>query len=355
MYKYIGFVVCMFLPLEMWGVEDNQTLPLSKGRGVFYLELNTDYYYTEDNYKNFFQVQPLAVMEKAGLAGNSPFFHYMSNDLSLGYSFADWFELEGFLHGIWFAQSGDGVNIHFTPFDLYRGGGAIRSQQSFGEGVFGLIEEFSFSHPFKNIRSSSTRPFVDDGSHHFTPALWMYASIWNVFYPFIYAGLKFRSKGLSDLFQWKLGLQFQTGIVEIGANTYGFLSAIKEPAVEYINTGRDRLLNAGSLKFGSQNPAVIGFFTWLAWRLPYVTFRLSGDMDVNGTQYAKGYAVSLSVLLNLGGEKDLSDIFQKDPEENFEPQTTLSHEDKNLFKTPEGIFNNTLFPEISVVNEGIEF
>ena len=356
---YIILAILLCVSFELLAKEESRTLPLSKGRGVFYFELDTDYYYTENNYIKFFKVQPLPVVDSESVViSKGSFFRYMSNRFSAGYSFLNWLELELFLRGIWFAQSSDGLNSRFGSFYTYRGGAVLRSQQRFGEGSLGggLIQEFSTSHPFGGMNSSSfSKPFTDDRAYHFTPALWVYGSLWNVFYPFIYTGLNIRTKGLSNLLQMRLGLQFQTGMVEIGAYGYSFLS-ITEDSDSFGDRKGLIQANAGSLKFGSYNPTVIGFFTWLGWNFPYISFRLSGDMDINGTQYAKGYAFSLSVLFHFGGGAgDMENIFQKDQEESFKPESTLNKEDtEDIFKTPEDVFNKAMFLEHSPAVEKAE-
>lgn len=320
----------------------NQTLPLSRGKNTFFMELNTGYYYTDSNYTNNFKSQSLR--QTLGLSNyrHTPFFQYMNMDLSLGYTFTDWFEIEAFSSGFWFAQSGDGNRLRFSSPQIKRAGAAFRSQQDIDS--FGFIPEFSISFPFFPVNPSFTeKPVIDDGSIHFTPGIWLYGSVSDIFYPFVYGGFKLRTKSLSSLLQWKLGAMLRSRIAEIGAYTYGFWSVVRDRSSSQVGD-RFNLLkeaNAGSLNFFSANPGVIGFLGWLGWRFPVVTVRLSGDIDINGTNYSKGYSFLASLIFEIKTTrtKKIDSIFDEDSKEekDFVPQMTEDEEAVN-----KEIFENTV-------------
>ncbi|MDE0119989.1 MAG: hypothetical protein OXM55_08300 [Bdellovibrionales bacterium] len=334
-YFIISFLI--FTPLSLKAQEDSLTLPLSRGGGVFHTELNTGYYYTESNYTQRFTSQ--ALRQVLGLKSDSPspFFQYMNMELSLGYSLTNWFEVEVFSSGFWFAQSGNGENLRFSGPQIKRAGLAFRSQQSIIK-AFGFIPEFSFSFPFFAIKTHTEKPITDDGSLHFTPSLWIYGAIGEVFYPFIYGGLKIRTLALSSLLQWKAGVMLKSNIAEIGFYSYGFWSVIRDKSSAVLGDRANLLkrTNAGSLRFFSANPGLIGFTGWLGWHFPYVTLRLSGDMDINGTNYSRGYTFLASVIIALGGhkKKKMDEIFTE-PTEHFEPQMIEEVESVNdIFENP---------------------
>ena len=321
---------------------ENQTLPLSRGKNTFFMEFNTGYYYTDSNYTNSFKSQSLR--QTLGLFNfkHMPFFQYMNMDLSLGYTFTDWFEIEAFSSGFWFAQSGDGNRLRFSSPQIKRAGMAFRSQQDID--AFGFIPEFSISFPFFFVSPSYTeKPITDDGSIHFTPGIWLYGSVSDLFYPFIYGGFKLRTKSLSSLLQWKLGAMLRSNIAEIGAYTYGFWSVVRDRSSAQVGD-RFNLLkeaNAGSFNFFSPNPGVIGFVGWLGWRFPVVTVRLSGDIDINGTNYSKGYGFLASLIFEIKTTKSkkVDSIFDDDNKEQkeFVPQMTEDEEAVN-----KEIFENTV-------------
>ncbi len=302
--------------------EDNLVLPLSRGGShIFFTEINTGYYYTESNYTNFNKSQSL--QQVLGLNNNSsaPFFHYINMDFGLGYAFTDWFEIEAFSSGFGFAQSGsgNGKDLRFSGPQINRVGMAFRSQQDV-EGVFGFIPEFSFSIPLVE-KQNLNKPVTDDGSMYFTPSIWLHGIIGGVFYPFIYTGFKWRSKSISSLLQWKAGVMLKGEMAELGINSYGFWSVIRDKSSpsrgDHVNLLKTT--NAGSLKFLSTNPGLIGFMGWIAWHFPYVTLRLHGDFDITGTQYSKGYSFLASLIMEIGSkEEKVKGIFSDKPD--FEPQ-----------------------------------
>lgn len=325
-YLYFLSLVCFF-SFSIQAREDNITPPLSHGKNTFFIEIHTGYYYTETNYTEPFKSQSLSQFLNPTGKYDVPFFQYMNMDLSLGYSFTEWFELEIFSSGFWFVQSGDGKQLRFKGPQIKRIGGAFRGQQSMASDAFGLIPEFSFSVPFFSVNPQSNKPITDDGSLHFTPSLWMYGVIGDVFYPFLHTGLKLRTQSLSSLLLWKLGAMVKADIAEIGAYSYGFWSVIRDKSSSRLGD-RSLLLkkvNAGSMKFFSSNPGLIGVTAWLAWHFPYVTLRLSGDIDLNGTHHSKGYSFLASLIMEFGSDHKAADeIFNDEPvgPERFEPQIT---------------------------------
>ena len=338
---FLSPVLWLYSPVQ--AREDSLTPPLSRGGKIFFTEIHTGYYYTEQNYTELFTSQPLRNSLGLKKGDSPPFFQYMNIDLSLGYAFTDWFEMEVFSSGFWFAQSGDGKNLRFTGPQIKRAGAAFRSQQITGGGFFGLIPEFSFSIPFFAVNFQSNKPITDDGSMHFTPSIWMYGVIGEVFYPFVQTGVKLRTKSLSSLLSWKLGAMVKGNIAEIGLYSYGFWSILRDNSSSRLGD-RSRLLkrvNAGSMKFFSSNPGIIGFTAWLAWHFPYVSLRLSGDMDINGTYHSKGYSFLASLIIDLGSQsrQESQEIFNESPpsaEETFQPQVTEEEETVNdIFENPE--------------------
>lgn len=307
--------LCCFLCGAVQAAEESLTFNLPKGPDFGYVQLQHEYYYTEDNYRAWFESQPLA-----GGRGKLPlFFQYILWDLSLGYHFGTWLETELFVRGGWLAQSGDGTNLKTSAPNLYRGGGVLRSHQSWGQGFGGgLVEELSVSLPFRSLKPGMFKPWPDDGSLHLNPALWLYAAFWQTFYPFGKVAFQFRNQGLSDLLKLRLGLLIRMGVMsEVGACVYGFLSAVKSASANLSQEELLSRLHAGSRKFGSLNPAVMGGLVWLKWQLPYFTLRLSGDMDINGTHYAKGYTFQLAVLWKWGAYHNLEDMFEESQNLSF--------------------------------------
>ena len=345
-----AFLISIFLhSSSLCALEDSLTPPFSYGEGVFYTTFSTGYYYTEDNYMESFTTQPLSQVLNSGQNSSSPFFHYMNTDFSIGYNLTDWFEMEAFANGFWFAQSGDGHKLRFSGPQVKRGGAALRSQQHIKK-VFGFIPELSFSFPFFAINQQTEKPITDDGSIHFTPSLWLYGAIGDIFYPFVYTGFKLRTNSLSPLLQWKAGGILKADMAELGLHSYGFWSIARDKSSTSFGD-RFNLLkrtNAGSLKFFSANPGLIGFMAWLSWHFPYVTLRLSGNIDINGSYYSKGYTFLASLIVKTGKKKrgGVNAVFNKQQEEIFEPQIT---EDE---KSVNDIFENSV--QDSLIQEEAE-
>ena len=201
-----------------------------------------------------------------------------------------------------------------------------------------LYRNLGFSFPFFLVNKYTEKPITDDGSLHFTPALWIYGVVENILYPFAYTGFQLRTQSLSSLLQWKLGLMLKADIAEVGFYSYGFWSVIRDQSSAQLGDRTQILMrtNAASLRFFSANPGVIGFTGWLGWHFPYVTLRLSGDIDINGINYSRGYSFLASLIVKLGGEKDkkMKDMFDE-PQNHFEPQIIEEAESVNsIFENP---------------------
>ena len=300
MQKLVLFLVLWVLyPYPLSAYEDSRTPPFLTGE-QFRLKLRTNYHYTEDNFINRFQSEPLRQTLRLK-GGPSPFFHFMRSAVSFGYSPFGWLATEAFLEGSWFAQSGNGTRLYFSSPKAERVGGALRGSVWVGE-IFGIIPEVSFSYPFFSINYNTQTPVTDDGVWHFTPSLWLSGVLFGIVYPFAYAGFKWRGRPLSSLFQWKAGLLLKADIAEIGLYSRGFQSVILDQSSSLIGDRVNLLkrVNAGSLRFFASNPNVIGGTGWLAWHFPYLTLRFSADMDFIGARYSKGYGVLVELIIKMG-------------------------------------------------------
>ena len=321
----------LFFILPALAMENSLSPPLYRGKNAFHTEIHTSYYYTDSNYTQTFKSRPLSHLLELSEGADEPFFQYMSMEAGLGYTVAKWLSAEIFAKGFWFAQSGDGTRLRFSNWQIQRGGGALRSEQSLPAG-FGFIPEFSFSFPFLSLNWQTQKPITDDGSLHFTPAIWLYAVIEDLIYPFVYTGFKIRTQSLSSLLKWKAGLMLKADIAELGFYSYGFWSLTRDKSSGQLGDRAQLLkrVNAGSLRFFSSNPGAIGFTGWLSWHFPYVSLRLSGDIDINGTHYSKGYSFLASLIFQLGGrgEPKMRDMFNQQ-ESDFQPRDMESDESIN--------------------------
>ena len=293
------FAGWILLPAPIRADEDSRTPPLFNEE-QFRIKFHTGYHYTESNFINRSRSEPLHQALKLK-AGPPPFFHFMETGLNLGYNAFSWLSAEVFLAGFWFAQSGNGTKLYVSSPEVKRVGGILRSPHLI-KGVFGFIPEISFSHPFFSINYNTQTPITDDGVWHLTPALWLYGVLLDIVHPFVYTGLKWRSQPLSSLFQWKAGLMLRADIAEMGFYVHGFWPVTVDQSSSLIGDRVSLLkrVNAGSLRFFSSNPQVIGGTGWLAWHFPHLTLRLSGDMDWIGSHYSKGYGVLAEIIIKIG-------------------------------------------------------
>ncbi len=323
-----------FCPALLRADGDSLTPPLP-GQERFRLKFRTGYYYTEDNYLTRFQTEPL--QQTLGGGGVSPpFFHYMDAGLSLGYVPAKWLELELFATGFWFAQSGNGDRLYFSTPHIKRVGGLIRTQHLIA-GVFGFIPEILVSSPFFPINYSTESPITDDGEWHVTPSLWLYGVLFDIVHPFAYTGFKWRGHPLSSLFQWKAGLMLKADIAEIGFYSHGFWSVTKDLSSSLLGDRISLLkrVNAGSLRFFSANPGVIGARGWLAWHFPHLTLRLSGNMDLTGVSYSQGYGALVEIIIRMGKvRKTAVEAIFSEKDSGFTPQVVTDSADlEKAFKS----------------------
>jgi len=314
------------------------TPPISH-KGIWQIGLDTGYYHTEGNYSQFNQAQHLRNVLSIGNTQGSPFFQYMDMNFYVGYTAIKWFEIKIFTNGFWFSQSGDGNNLKFSSLYLQRAGSKLRFKTDFSK-YFGIIPEVNFSIPFVFTQSimayqnQINQPITDEGSIHIIPGIWLYAVLADVIYPFSYVGFKFRTQALSSLVKWKAGIMFSAEMAEMGAYTYGFWTAIKDTSL-FSQSDRMAFLkkvNAGSLKFLSHNPGLIGFGAWLGWNFPYFTLRLSGDIDINGTRYSKGYSFLISLIFNMAYDNKKENNFFNKKTKHFIPNTSKAE------KTAEEVF-----------------
>ena len=333
---------------EAWG------LRLEQPEGTLFMELGAGYYYTNSNYTDYYSSIPLT--RELNISQNShspPFMHYVMQDLSIGWTLKKWFELDIFAQGFWLAQSGDGSRLlSFNALNnatkaVKRVGMALRSYHTWHKPGGGFIPEFSFSFPlhrmnYKDINYLHTEPIVDDGTAHFTPSFWFFIEKLNLFYPYIHLGAKFRTQSLSSLAQWKLGLMLKWNIMETGLHYYGSWTMIKNTETSMKVRDRKELLksvNAGSYKFLSENPGVMGFYGWLGLNLRGVSLRVALDKDVFGLSYAKGYSMIFSIVLRTEQQRKIEKLFNnKDhlfkPEQKINPVSAIS-DDPLLEETPD--------------------
>ena len=345
--KFIFFILAglVFGPAFAKAYGESLTPPLPN-QERFRLKLNTGYYYTEDNYLTRFQTEPLQKTLQL-TEGGAPFFHYMDAGLSLGYVPSTWLELELFSTGFWFAQSGNGNRLYFSTPQIKRIGGAIRTQHLIAD-VFGFIPELYVSYPLFPINYKSQSPITDDGEWHITPSLWFYGVLFDIVRPFVHTGFKWRSHPLSSLFQWKAGLMLKADIAEIGFYSHGFWSVINKDPSSSLLGDRISLLkrvNAGSLRFFSANPGVIGARGWLAWHFPYLTLRLSGNMDLTGISYSKGYGALVEIIIKMGRVKKTAvEAMFSEKGPSFKSQVATDSADlESAFESAgkEALLNNT--------------
>ena len=294
------FALLAVQPSLVLAYSDGQTPPFY-GEELVRLKLKTGYYYTESNFIGQLRSESLRQTLQLKEGAFPPFFHFMKTGFSLGFSPLSWMSVDTFLEGFWFAQSGNGQGLYFSSPAIKRIGGVFRAPYEL-KGVFGLIPELSFSYPFFPIDYNTKTPVTDSGVWHFTPSLWVYGVLFDIVRPFGYVGFRWRGQPLSSRFLWKTGLLLKADIAEIGFYVRGFLSATLDQSSGIIGDRINLLkrVNAGSLRFFSANPNMIGGTGWLAWHFPYFTLRLSGNMDFMGYHYSKGYGVLAEMIVKLG-------------------------------------------------------
>ncbi len=326
--KTLLFMCLWALCWASFAREDTLILPISKRQRTFTAVLNTGYFHTKNNYEYLSQTMSLSqLLQNTGMRGQGPpaIFHYINSDLSLRYSPTKWLEWELFANAFWFAQSYNGQHYLQSTPNIPRAGGTFRTYHLFYDQILGLIPELNVSFPFFAFDDSRITPLLDDGTWHITQSLWMYWSVGASFYPFLYTGFKFRSHSLSSILQWKGGFTVESYYSSIGFASYGFWSVIKDQNTLRLSNRTSTLLrvNAGSKKFLSANPGVIGFMGWIGFHLPsHITMRVIGDMDINGTQYAKGFTIYLSMIFEMGTRHSRAEKLFKKRYRHFEPVGT---------------------------------
>ena len=332
--KKITLVLLLILytsPVFASATEDNLILPLGRQEYTPFVELNTKYYYTHSNYNEYFNSTSLSAESNTN---SRSLMHYARQDLSIGYTMQHWLELELFLTGFWFAQSRStqsGIRslsiLTNSIKTIRRVGIAMRSHQKWDRDSGGFIPEIYFSAPIYKINYNSSVPIVDDGSLHFTPSFWLYQKTLNILYPYIQLGVRLRPQPTSLFAIWKAGSMLKWNIFEWGVHCYGLWTMIKEHSNSELQRTNELLnrTNAGSLKFLSNDPGVIGFTSWVGLNLYNLSLRLSGDIDVFGKNYAKGYSAMLSIIFQIEPKRKIERLFN-DNEQKFkiQPQGTPS-------------------------------
>ena len=338
MKKITLILITAFYTLLIQASEDSFVLPINRKEKTPFIELNTEYYYTNSNYNEYSDTIHLSEISNASRA----FMHYAVQDLSIGYTMQHWIELELFLKGFWFAQSSShSLSIITNSIKtVKRFGIALRSHQKWGRDSGGFVPEFSFSAPIYKVNYNSSVPIVDDGSLHFTPSVWLYFKTLNILYPYMQIGVKLRPQSVSSFVTWKVGTMLKWNIFEWGIHYYGLWTMIKEKSYSESRKKNELLnyTNAGSLKFLSSNPGVMGFTSWLGLNLYNLSLRLSGDIDIFGQNYAKGYSVMLSIIFQIEPKRKIESLFNDKQEFTIQPQETPStfiSEDPLLESPPE--------------------
>ena len=339
MKKITLILITAFYTLLVQASEDSFILPINRKENTPFIELNTEYYYTNSNYTEYFDTIYLSEISNAS---NDAFMHYAGQDLSIGYTMQHWIELELFLKGFWFAQNSHrSLSIITNNIKtIKRFGMALRSHQKWGRDSGGFIPEFSFSAPIYKVNYSSSVPIVDDGSLHFTPSVWLYLRTLSILYPYVQIGVKLRPQPVSSFVTWKIGTMLKWNIFEAGIHYYGLWTMIKEKSSSESRKKIELLsyTNAGSQKFLSSNPGVMGFTSWLGLNLYNLSLRLSGDIDIFGQNYAKGYSAMLSIIFQIEPKRKIERLFNDKQEFKIQSQetpSTLISEDPLLEVPPE--------------------
>ena len=305
---------------------DVVSLQLPGPGNTFSFELNNGFYYTSSNFNRFLDTEPLSESH-AGWQndgdtaydllfdhmdpgpsgrGKKSRFHYFDFSLKFGYSVKRWFELEAFLKGKWHAKARDFSGRKEKSPHLTRGGFGFMGYRLFPGTHFGFNPEITFSVPFKTISPHDIDgPATDDGSIHFTPALWFYFPLLDeTVYPFLQMAIKLRTHNLSSFFKWRGGLMIDTGPVDIGMNALGFWPIILDSSS---GRGGDRVHyllnnNAGSLKFYAPNPKLLlAIAPWVTLHISRMFWlKLDGTLDLIGRDYAKGYRIAFTFGTRFG-------------------------------------------------------
>ena len=295
--------------------EDTYFLPAGREKGTLFLNLHTGYYSTSSNYTKIRSIRALSDELSLPISDSKAFMHYMNYDLNLGFTFTEWFEMEVFTSGFWFTQVGNGQELFSFPINIKRGGFSLRSYKIWNNQLKGgFIPELSLSFPFYRLnKTNPSSPILDDASVHFTPSFWLYTRIKNWLHPFVNISFKLKTHDLSSAFQWKAGALIRWNVLEIGAQNFGFWPIIQDKS-SFEETERIELLkrtNAGSLKFLSVNPGVVGFLFWAGLNMQNVSIKLSGGMDVFGKFYARGWTAMADVLIQFSPKRKIERLFDE--------------------------------------------
>ena len=273
--KYIWFVGITFGALSSWA---NPLLPQKRipRNNSLFVDLSTEVLYSQGNFDN------KAFYENLENEGYITLFNYKLNVL---YAPSSWVHIEPYIQ----AQTHivRRINLDYLPFRPTKTG--LKGSFFIHTPFVALSPEINFSYP---LDRQKTRIVTNDGVIQLTPALFIHLSFLDSFIPFGKIAYQYR-QDLSGLLLYQGGFMYQDNIWEIGALLGGFSSVIPDQNPNTRHSVLNRF-NAGSLKFYSANPSILGTALWADLKLSNKTqVFIHGGFSFFGFNYAQEFSLNI--------------------------------------------------------------
>lgn len=278
-FKYILFIGILFGALPVWAEFLLPQKRIPRNNSLF-IDLSTEIFYSQGNFDHeaFFE-------NLEGEYAYTAFFNYKLNVIYAPFS---WVQIEPYIHAQTHLVQKE-TNMDYLPFMPTQTG--LKGSFFIHTPFVVLSPELNFSYP---LDIQKTRIVTNDGVIKLTPALFIHLSFLDSFIPFGKIAYQYR-QDLSGLLIYHGGFMYQDNIWEIGLLLGGFSSVVSDQNPNTRHSVLNRF-NAGSLKFYSANPSVIGTALWADLKLSKKTqIFVHGGFSFFGLNYAQEFNFNIGL------------------------------------------------------------
>lgn len=222
--------------------------------------------------------------------------------------------------------------------------------------AFQLIPEVALVMPFENIDPASDNVANSEGVTEFRSRLIAQMDL-NGTRPYGWLGFNYRSDGRSFLMPWGVGLQFKMTRFQLGAELFGYQSVSDDTNNTALRTSYISGVQAGSLKFYSQNPSLMDTQIYGTWNVSRKwSLQANGGVTLMGSSNAAGYHVGGFIRYSFDFTEGYSQGDDYQPVDSSVPQgrsqmydrsDNISSEKTRRFKeeTDDGVDQNLFRPQ----------
>lgn len=169
--------------------------------------------------------------------------------------------------------------------------GAIGADFLMYSDKFQLIPEVALVIPFESIDNTKDDVANSEGVAELRSRLIVQTETGSL-RPYGWLGFNYRAEGRSFLMPWGVGAQWKLGQLKLGAELFGYQSITDDTDSSAARTAYINSVQAGSLKFYGQNPALMDSMIYGTWNINRKwALQANGGVTLLGSNSAAGYHV----------------------------------------------------------------